>query len=93
MRNKVNSNPANVQKTTSAGVKKPQAQAGMAKALSSFIDPSLSWSDIDWFKSITKMPLVLKGIQTGEDALLAVHHGVAAIVVSNHGGRQLDFAR
>jgi len=39
------------------------------------------------------MPIVLKGIQTGEDALLAVHHGIEGIVVSNHGGRQLDFAR
>ena len=41
----------------------------------------------------TRLPIVLKGIQTAEDALLAVHHGVAGIVVSNHGGRQLDCAR
>jgi isopentenyl diphosphate isomerase/L-lactate dehydrogenase-like FMN-dependent dehydrogenase len=39
------------------------------------------------------MPIVLKGIQCGEDAILAAQHGVAGIVVSNHGGRQLDFAR
>lgn len=39
------------------------------------------------------MPIVLKGIQCGEDAILAVHHGVQGIIVSNHGGRQLDYAR
>jgi isopentenyl diphosphate isomerase/L-lactate dehydrogenase-like FMN-dependent dehydrogenase len=51
---------------------------------------SLSWNDIDWLRSITKLPIVLKGILTAEDAALAVRHGVAGIVVSNHGGRQLD---
>ena len=39
------------------------------------------------------MPIVLKGVQCGEDAVLAVQHGVAGIVLSNHGGRQLDFSR
>jgi isopentenyl diphosphate isomerase/L-lactate dehydrogenase-like FMN-dependent dehydrogenase/cytochrome b involved in lipid metabolism/hemoglobin-like flavoprotein/DMSO/TMAO reductase YedYZ molybdopterin-dependent catalytic subunit len=53
----------------------------------------MTWDDIAWFRSITKMPIVLKGIQTGEDALLAYHHGVDGIVVSNHGGRQVDTAR
>jgi L-lactate dehydrogenase (cytochrome) len=62
---------------------------GAARAISSYIDPSLSWDDIAWFKSITSMPIVLKGIQTGEDAVLAAKSGVAGIVISNHGGRQL----
>jgi len=66
---------------------------GTARAISTFIDPTLNWGDIAWFKSITKMPIILKGIQCGEDAILAVKHGVQGIVVSNHGGRQLDFAR
>ncbi|TPX57626.1 hypothetical protein SpCBS45565_g08163, partial [Spizellomyces sp. 'palustris'] len=66
---------------------------GAARAISSFIDPGLCWEDIEWFKSITKMPIVLKGIQRGEDAILAAKAGVAGIVVSNHGGRQLDTAR
>lgn len=49
---------------------------GAARAISSFIDPSLSWNDIAWFKSITKMPIVLKGIQCAEDALKACeYHG------------------
>jgi len=53
-------------------------------------DPSLSWKDVDWLRSQTKMRLVIKGILTAEDAVLAVEHGAEAIVVSNHGGRQLD---
>ncbi|KAI0688164.1 glyoxylate dehydrogenase [Cerioporus squamosus] len=71
-------------------VKKDQ---GVARAISSFIDPSLSWKDIPWFKSITKMPIILKGIGSAEDAVLAYEAGVQGIVLSNHGGRQLDTAR
>lgn len=66
---------------------------GAARAISSFIDPSLSWKDIPWFQSVTKMPIILKGVQRGEDAVLAAEHGVQGIVISNHGGRQLEFAR
>ena len=54
------------------------------------IDPTLGWDDLDELRSLAPLPLVLKGIQTAEDAALAVEHGVDAIVVSNHGGRQLD---
>ena len=53
-------------------------------------DSRLTWESLDWLQSITRLPLVVKGILTSEDALLAVQHGVAGIVVSNHGGRQLD---
>jgi 4-hydroxymandelate oxidase len=53
-------------------------------------DPSVNWHDFEWFRSITKLPIVLKGILTAEDARLAVEHGASAIIVSNHGGRQLD---
>lgn len=66
---------------------------GAARAISSFIDTSLSWKDIKWFRSVTKMPIVLKGVQTIEDALIAAEHGVDGIVLSNHGGRQLEFTR
>ncbi|KAI5866626.1 FMN-dependent dehydrogenase-domain-containing protein [Durotheca rogersii] len=65
---------------------------GAARAISSFIDPSLSWDDIPWFQSITKMPIVLKGVQRVEDVLRAVEAGVQGVVLSNHGGRQLEFA-
>ncbi|POS78555.1 FMN-dependent dehydrogenase [Diaporthe helianthi] len=66
---------------------------GAARAISSFIDPALSWKDIPWFQSITKMPIILKGVQRVEDVLRAVEAGVQGVVLSNHGGRQLDFAR
>jgi isopentenyl diphosphate isomerase/L-lactate dehydrogenase-like FMN-dependent dehydrogenase len=49
-----------------------------------------TWADVDWLRSITALPILLKGILTAEDAALAVAHCVAGIVVSNHGGRQLD---
>ena len=65
---------------------------GAARAISSFIDPSLSWADIPWFRSITKMPIVLKGVQRVEDVIKAVEAGVQGVVLSNHGGRQLEFA-
>ncbi|XP_070536888.1 2-Hydroxyacid oxidase 1-like [Ptychodera flava] len=55
------------------------------------VDASLTWECIEWLKSITNLPIILKGILTPEDALLAVQHKVAGIVVSNHGGRQLDY--
>jgi isopentenyl diphosphate isomerase/L-lactate dehydrogenase-like FMN-dependent dehydrogenase len=54
------------------------------------IDPSLTWDDLEELRSLAPLPLVLKGIQTAEDASLACEHGVDALVVSNHGGRQLD---
>ena len=53
-------------------------------------DSTLTWQSLDWLRSITKLPVVTKGVMTAEDARLAVEHGVDAIVVSNHGGRQLD---
>ena len=55
-------------------------------------DPALSWSDVDWLRSVWEGPLVLKGVQTVDDAVLAAERGVDAIALSNHGGRQLDGA-
>jgi len=57
---------------------------------SPIVDPSLQWKDVDWLCSFAKLPVVLKGILAPEDARLAVEHGAAAIIVSNHGGRNLD---
>jgi 4-hydroxymandelate oxidase len=56
-------------------------------------DARLTWADLAWIRGITDLPLVVKGITTAEDALLAAEHGVDAVVVSNHGGRALDHAR
>jgi L-lactate dehydrogenase (cytochrome) len=55
-------------------------------------DPNLSWSDVEWLRSVWAGPLVIKGIQTVADALLAADAGAEAIALSNHGGRQLDGA-
>jgi isopentenyl diphosphate isomerase/L-lactate dehydrogenase-like FMN-dependent dehydrogenase len=56
----------------------------------SFYDPALSWKDLDWIRSITSLPVILKGIIHPDDACEAARHGVQGIIVSNHGGRQLD---
>ncbi|GMK53587.1 hypothetical protein CspeluHIS016_0101730 [Cutaneotrichosporon spelunceum] len=65
-------------------------------AVETFLDvfpcPGINWKDLDLLKSITKLPIVLKGIQTSSDAELALRYGVDGIVVSNHGGRQVDGA-
>ena len=55
-------------------------------------ETALSWRDVDWVSQRSKLPLIFKGVLTARDAELAVDHGAAAIVVSNHGGRQLDGA-
>jgi 4-hydroxymandelate oxidase len=64
-------------------------QGGPADA-ASMIDPSLSWEDIERLASACPLPLAVKGILTVGDARLAMQHGARAVVVSNHGGRQLD---
>ncbi|HVM07255.1 MAG TPA: alpha-hydroxy acid oxidase [Acidimicrobiales bacterium] len=55
-------------------------------------DPELSWRDVEWLRSVWDGPIVLKGVQTVEDAVIAADEGVDAIALSNHGGRQLDGA-
>ncbi len=56
------------------------------------VSPSVSWRDIEWLAARTRLPVLVKGVLTREDALLAVEHGAAGVIVSNHGGRQLDGA-
>lgn len=65
---------------------------GVAQAISGYQDPDVCWADIAWIRSVTKLPLVIKGIQCVEDAEKAYEHGVEGIVLSNHGGRELDFS-
>lgn len=57
-----------------------------------FSNPSVTWEDLAFLRECSKLPIVLKGIQSAEDALLAVEHGIQGIIVSNHGGRQVDGA-
>ena len=58
--------------------------------LGPIVDRTLTWRDLEWLRSACPLPLVVKGVLTGEDARTAVDHGADAVVVSNHGGRQLD---
>ena len=54
------------------------------------IDPDLSWADVATFAADSPLPVLVKGVLTAEDARLALEHGAAGVIVSNHGGRQLD---
>ncbi|CAL4061526.1 unnamed protein product, partial [Meganyctiphanes norvegica] len=71
-------------------VNKSSGGSGINEYVVSLFDPSLTWDDIAWLKKLTKLPIVLKGILTAEDAILGVEAGAAAIWVSNHGARQVD---
>ncbi|HEX3526828.1 MAG TPA: alpha-hydroxy acid oxidase [Thermoanaerobaculia bacterium] len=64
--------------------------SALLQYVSDQFDPSLTWESVDWLRSITRLPVVLKGVLAAEDARLAVEHGAAGVIVSNHGGRQLD---
>ena len=64
----------------------------LADYINGQFDPSLSWDDVEWLRSIWDGPLVIKGIQTVADAEIAADIGVEAVALSNHGGRQLDTA-
>ncbi|MFE4516055.1 alpha-hydroxy acid oxidase [Kitasatospora sp. NPDC056783] len=76
----------------SAGRLVTGGSSGIAEHAREHFDPTLSWADLAWLRERTRLPLALKGILTAEDARLAVEHGVDAVLVSNHGGRQLDGA-
>jgi isopentenyl diphosphate isomerase/L-lactate dehydrogenase-like FMN-dependent dehydrogenase len=61
-------------------------------ALATFPNLGLTWADLDWLRGRTELPLLVKGVLRGDDARLALAHGVDGVVVSNHGGRQVDGA-
>jgi isopentenyl diphosphate isomerase/L-lactate dehydrogenase-like FMN-dependent dehydrogenase len=65
-------------------------QGELQEALGWIVDPTITWRDLEWLVSLTDLPLVIKGILTAEDAELACEHGATGMIVSNHGGRQLD---
>jgi L-lactate dehydrogenase (cytochrome) len=66
--------------------------AAAAAMLATFSNLGLTWDDLDWMREQTSLPLLVKGVLRGDDALLAREHGVGGIIVSNHGGRQVDGA-
>jgi isopentenyl diphosphate isomerase/L-lactate dehydrogenase-like FMN-dependent dehydrogenase len=77
------------------GVPSVQAALGSERAVTieetfALMDPALGWRDLERLASDCKLPVLVKGVLTAEDAALAVEHGAAGVIVSNHGGRQLD---
>ena len=67
-------------------------RAAITKFLEVFTNPAFGWTDVDWLRSRTKLPILLKGVVHPDDAAKAMDHGVDGLVISNHGGRQLDGA-
>lgn len=67
-------------------------KGGVASTIDGYFDAGIDWSTLAWLKKTTKLPIILKGVQTVEDVELAAQHGVNAVLLSNHGGRQLDYA-
>ncbi|MFN2567514.1 MAG: alpha-hydroxy acid oxidase [Gemmatimonadaceae bacterium] len=89
--------PAGIEMANFIGLRQARFPEGVTgSGLNAFIsrefDPTLTWDAVAWLRSITKLPIILKGVAAPEDAALSVEHGAAAIIVSNHGGRQLDGA-
>lgn len=73
-----------------------QTGGGQGSSLGAYInsqwDAGLTWNDVEWLRSISPLPVVLKGILAPDDARLSVEHGASGVIVSNHGARQLDTA-
>ena len=80
--------------SSSAATDQPEGSSAvnLAETFATQFDARLSWDDIDWFRSVWNGPIVIKGIQTVDDARIAADVGVEAVALSNHGGRQLDDA-
>jgi 4-hydroxymandelate oxidase len=76
------------------GMLVPAATNGnsVAAEVNAVFDPALTWDDLAWLASLSPLPILLKGLLHPDDAVRAVAHGVRAVIVSNHGGRQLDSA-
>jgi 4-hydroxymandelate oxidase len=72
------------------GVPKGVADSGLVPYIASLFDSALTWKDLEWLAGITKLPILVKGILRSDDALRAIKYGASGLIVSNHGGRQLD---
>jgi lactate 2-monooxygenase len=67
-----------------------EPRAAVQRFMTTYSRPSLQWDDLKFLRQHTKLPLLLKGVLHPDDAKKAVEHGIAGLVVSNHGGRQID---
>ena len=88
----LSNDPIRFANVVGSGIEDGSTAITLADHVNAQFDPSLSWGDIEWFRNEWDGPIVLKGIQTVEDAKIATTHGLDAIALSNHGGRQLDDA-
>jgi 4-hydroxymandelate oxidase len=84
---------ANLVDPESGEVSDVPGHSGLAAYFARLQDDNLTWGDLEWLRSHTRLPVLVKGIGRGDDAQRALDCGVAGIIVSNHGGRQLDTAR
>ncbi|MBD1895211.1 alpha-hydroxy acid oxidase [Coleofasciculus sp. FACHB-129] len=83
---------ANLATLTDLEISYKPGESGLFAYFLEQLNPALTWKDLEWVQSLSPLPLVVKGILRGDDALRAVEHGAKAVIVSNHGGRQLDGA-
>jgi 4-hydroxymandelate oxidase len=72
------------------GIAKGVTDFGLVPYITSLFDSALTWKDLEWLAGITKLPILVKGILRSDDALRAIEYGASGLIVSNHGGRQLD---
>jgi len=77
-------------RSTLAAPPEEDAQAAVGQFVGVFSNPSVNWADLAWLRETTKLPIVLKGILSAADARRAREHGIDGVIVSNHGGRQVD---
>ncbi|GMU41433.1 MAG: alpha-hydroxy-acid oxidizing enzyme [Chloroflexota bacterium] len=78
--------------STMSRVASDGGDSGLFQYFATMIDPGLTWDDLAWLCSLTTLPVLVKGVVRGDDAERAITHGAAGVIVSNHGGRQLDTA-
>jgi 4-hydroxymandelate oxidase len=83
---------ANLQNISGLNIPYEQGESGLFTYVAQQLNSAVTWEELAWLQSISSLPLVLKGILRADDAVRAVEYGAKAIVVSNHGGRQLDGA-
>ncbi len=85
--------PEGIEAVNLHGMRQPDLRPRMAGenvAFGSLLDEAATWADVDWLLSSTKLPVLLKGVLSPDDARMAVERGCAGVIVSNHGGRILD---
>src|SRR5258708_5521499 len=82
----------NLIRSNERGEKIGRSGAGMGQAFAWMLEPSLNWKDVEWLRGLPRLPVLLKGVCRADDAESGLEHGAAGIIVSNHGGRQMDTA-